>query len=95
MIIFSLRFDENDDGVISHKEMKKFVKDIQALLTPSDLESISENNLVKTITKQAFSEMDRDNDGKVTEDEFVAATLAHEKVAKLLTMKVINCLIQP
>ena len=95
MIISSNRFDENDDGVISHKEMKKFVKDIQALLTPSDLESISENNLVKTITKQAFSEMDRDNDGKVTEDEFVAATLAHEKVAKLLTMKIINCLIQP
>ena len=95
MITFPNRFDENDDGVISHKEMKKFVKDIQALLTPSDLESISENNLVKTITKQAFSEMDRDNDGKVTEDEFVAATLAHEKVAKLLTMKIINCLIQP
>ena len=95
MITFPHRFDENDDGVISHKEMKKFVKDIQALLTPSDLESISENNLVKTITKQAFSEMDRDNDGKVTEDEFVAATLAHEKVAKLLTMKIINCLIQP
>ena len=36
------RFDENGDGVISHKEMKKFVKDIQALLSPSELESIDE-----------------------------------------------------
>ena len=75
--------------------MKKFVKDIEALLTPSDLENISENNLVKALTKQAFSEMDRDNDGKVTEDEFVSATLAHEKVATLLTMKIINILVPP
>jgi len=88
-------FDENNDGAISHKEMKKFVKDIQSLLTPSDLENISEHNLVKAITKQAFSEMDRDNDGRVTEDEFVSATLGHEKVATLLTMKIVNCLVQP
>ena len=45
--------------------------------------------------KQAFSEMDRDNDGRVTEDEFVSATLGHEKVATLLTMKIVNCLVQP
>ena len=51
--IFLYRFDENNDGAISHKEMKKFVKDIQSLLTPSDLENISEHNLVKAITKQA------------------------------------------
>ena len=50
---FLYRFDENNDGAISHKEMKKFVKDIQSLLTPSDLENISEHNLVKAITKQA------------------------------------------
>ena len=39
--------------------------------------------------------MDRDNDGRVTEDEFVSATLGHEKVATLLTMKIVNCLVQP
>ena len=53
MSFFLDRFDENNDGAISHKEMKKFVKDIQSLLTPSDLENISEHNLVKAITKQA------------------------------------------
>ena len=37
----------------------------------------------------------RDNDGRVTEDEFVSATLAHEKVATLLTMKIVNVLVQP
>lgn len=76
--------------------MKKFVKDIQTLLSPSDLarlESIDEN-AVKNIVTQAFNEMDKDHDGKVSEDEFVAATLAHEKVATLLTMKIVN-VIQP
>ena len=49
----------------------------------------------EVMLKQAFSEMDRDNDGRVTEDEFVSATLGHEKVATLLTMKIVNCLVQP
>ena len=71
--------------------MKQFVKDIQALLSPSEiqrLQSIDESE----ITNQAFSEMDRDGDGKVTEEEFVRATLNHEKVATLLTMKIVNVL---
>ena len=49
-------------------------------------------NRQKSLVDQAFSEMDKDNDGKVTEDEFVAAALAHEKVATLLTMKIVNVL---
>lgn len=75
--------------------MKKFVKDIQRLLSPSDLarlESIDESHPVQDIVTQAFNEMDKDHDGKVTEDEFVAATLKHEKVATLLTMKIVNVL---
>lgn len=67
--------------------MKKFVKDIQCLFSQTELETIHEN-----MAAQAFSEMDKNHDGKVTEDEFVTATLAHEKVATMLTMKILNVL---
>ena len=90
------RFDENNDGVISLKEMKKFVKDIQALLSASELErleSIDENS-VKNITNLAFEEMDKDHDGKVSEEEFVKAVLDHKKCSTLLTLKIVN-VIQP
>ena len=103
---FWCRFDEDNDGVISHKEMKKFVKDIQALLSPSELESIEEESAVaagcgpvhrrtnyqkqRSLVDQAFNEMDRDGDGKVSEEEFVRATLAHEKVSTLLALKIVN-----
>jgi Ca2+-binding EF-hand superfamily protein len=80
------RFDTNNDGIILLKEMKKFVRDIHFLFSPTELESISE----KDIVGQAFNEMDKDHDGKVTEDEFVAATLAHEKMASMLTLKIVQ-----
>ena len=87
--------------------MKKFVKDIQALLSPSELESIEEESAVaarscgpvhrrtnyqtqRSLVDQAFNEMDRDGDGKVSEEEFVRATLAHEKVSTLLALKIVN-----
>ena len=76
--------------------MKKFVKDIQALLSASELErleSIDENS-VKNITNLAFEEMDKDHDGKVSEEEFVKAVLDHKKCSTLLTLKIVN-VIQP
>ena len=56
------------------KEMKKVVKDIHHLLgEPRDMDR-------KTLSEDAFREMDADGDGKVSEQEFVAAIMAHEKV---------------
>ena len=66
-----------------------FVKNI------NKISSAPSSSPTEVMLKQAFSEMDRDNDGRVTEDEFVSATLGHEKVATLLTMKIVNCLVQP
>ena len=48
-------FDDNNDGSIDMKEMKKFVKDITVLLSPSELETIQEEDGINV----AFSEMDK------------------------------------
>ena len=42
------------------------------------------------IAENAFSEMDVNHDGKVTEDEFVIAVLKHQKTALMLTMKIVQ-----
>ena len=82
--IFS--FDNNNDGTITLKEMKKFVKDIQCLLDDGELETVKKTGSIE----QAFTEMDTDQDGKIDVEEFVTAVLGHTEIAKMLTLKVIN-----
>ena len=42
------------------------------------------------IAKAAFAEMDSDQDGKVTQEEFVRACLAKDEFSKMLTLKIID-----
>ena len=46
------------------------------------------------ITATAFAEMDKDENGKVTTEEFIAACLGQEEFSKMLTLKVINIFIE-
>ena len=87
---FSLlsRFDGNEDGKISLKEMKKFIKDIHFLFQPSELQSVPEDQLAD----EAFKEMDSDHDGTITEEEFVNAAQSNNKICKMLALKVVNLL---
>ena len=85
-----LRFDGNEDGTITLKEMKKFIRDINGLFNPGELESISEDQLAD----EAFREMDADGNGLITEEEFIKAAMKDNKVCKMLTLKVVN-LISP
>merc|ERR1711884_932111 len=75
--IFRL-FDVNSDGSISKKEMKRLVKDMYGLLKRED-PKLSAADLV---AKSAFAEMDKDEDGKVTVEEFVIACLSEEDFSK-------------
>ena len=84
------RFDGNEDGTITLKEMKKFIRDINGLFNPGELESISEDQLAD----EAFREMDADGNGLITEEEFIKAAMKDNKVCKMLTLKVVN-LISP
>jgi len=83
--IFRL-FDVNGDGSISKKEMSRLVKDMYGLLK-SDNPNIAAED---TIAKAAFEEMDKNNDGKVTEAEFVTACLGEEKFSKMLSNKALD-----
>merc|ERR1719282_247886 len=74
-------FDVNSDGVISKKEMTRLVKDMYGLLKRDD-PNISAADLV---AKSAFAEMDKDEDGKVSLQEFLTACQAEKDFSKLLS----------
>jgi len=79
-------FDVNSDGTITRREMTKLIRDMYSLLKEED-PSLSTKELV---AKSAFAEMDSDQDGKVTLEEFIAACLGQEKLSKMLALKVID-----
>merc|ERR1712055_733847 len=80
-------FDVNNDGSINNKEMKRLVKDMMGLIKDVDN---PEEATKEMIASSAFSEMDSNEDGKVTADEFVDACLNQEKFSKMLALKVID-----
>merc|ERR1739845_318725 len=79
-------FDVNSDGTISNKEMKRLVKDMYGLLKAEDPNVAAD----KMIAKSAFAEMDKNEDGKVSLEEFKAACLGREEFSKMLAIKVID-----
>ena len=85
--IFRL-FDVNSDGSISKKEMERLVKDMYGLLKRED-PNISAADLV---AKTAFAEMDKDEDGKVSLEEFLVACKAEEGFSKLLSSAAIEAI---
>merc|ERR1711981_782426 len=87
--IFRL-FDVNSDGNISNKEMKRLVKDMYGLLKAED-PNVAANNM---IAKSAFAEMDKDEDGKVSLEEFQSACLGREEFSKMLAVKVIDIFVE-
>ena len=46
------------------------------------------------ITTTAFAEMDKDEDGKVTTEEFIAACMGQEEFSKMITLKIISVFIE-
>merc|ERR1711910_188762 len=79
-------FDVNSDGSISNKEMTRLVKDVYSLMKTED-PSIAAKDM---IAKSAFAEMDKNEDGKVTLEEFRTACLGREEFSKMLAVKVID-----
>merc|ERR1711973_388613 len=75
-------FDVNSDGTITQKEMTKLIKDMYGLLKSED-PNLAAKDLV---SKSAFAEMDKDQDGKVTTAEFIAACTGQEEFSKMLAL---------
>jgi len=83
--IFRL-FDVNSDGKITKKELTRLVKDMYGLLKRDD----PNVNAVDLIAKSAFAEMDKNEDGKVTTEEFIAACLGEKDFSRMLANKAID-----
>merc|ERR1711892_1606816 len=75
-------FDVNSDGSITQKEMTKLIKDMYGLLKPED-PNLAAKDLV---SKSVFAEMDKDQDGKVTTAEFIAACSGQDDFSKMLAL---------
>ena len=83
-------FDVDGDGTISKKEMDKVVKDMFGLLK-TDASHIGDQ---ASFVKDIFSEMDKDNDGKITESEFIRACMEQQEMSKLLAIKIVNIFVE-
>ena len=83
-------FDVNSDGSITQEEMTLLIKDMYGLLKEED-PNLAAKDLV---AKSAFAEMDKDQDGKVTNTEFIAACLGQEEFSKMLALKVIDIFVE-
>lgn len=87
-------FDINNDGAIQLKEMCKIVKDLFHLLNLRGHDGINPETLTKEVLAQtAFSEMDANHDGKITQEEFVTACMAQEKFSRMLALGIIDVFI--
>ena len=83
-------FDINNDGSISQKEMTRIVKDLFHLLSREDNPEHSNEG---TIAQMAFKEMDANDDGRVSLQEFINACLAQEKISSMLALKLVDVFI--
>merc|ERR1739838_1029989 len=79
-------FDVNSDGSITQKEMTKLIKDMYGLLKSEDPDLAAKD----LVSKSAFAEMDKDQDGKVTTEEFISACMGQDDLSKMLALKVID-----
>merc|ERR1712236_64297 len=79
-------FDIDNNGKIELVEMKRIVKD---LLT------IEKDNVNKeTVATSAFSEMDENEDGEVSQEEFPNPLLSSRKFSTMLALKVIDIFVE-
>jgi len=77
-------FDVDNNGVISKNELKKLVKDMSSIIKENSPDSDD------VIINSTFLEMDKDEDGSITKEEFCAAVLAQDKFSKFLANQVID-----
>jgi len=83
-------FDVNSDGTINKKELSRLIKDMYGLINSDNPEQASK----EFIAASAFTEMDKDADGKITNEEFVNACLGQEQFSKMLALKIIDIFVE-
>eukprot|EP00090_Calanus_glacialis_P022375 TRINITY_DN34540_c0_g1_i1.p1 TRINITY_DN34540_c0_g1~~TRINITY_DN34540_c0_g1_i1.p1 ORF type:complete len:197 (+),score=69.49 TRINITY_DN34540_c0_g1_i1:69-659(+) len=86
--LFNL-FDVDRNGTITRKEMDRLVRDMYGLITRGD-PTIAAKASEDLIANSAFAEMDKDEDGKISVDEFKDACLKEEAFSKMLSDKALD-----
>ena len=86
--IFKL-LDINSDGKIDFKELEQIVKDLRKLENKNKVGDIDANNLAEA----AFKEMDKDQDGEITQQNFVTACLERRKFSTIIALRLIRIFI--
>ena len=97
-------FDLDGDGFITSVEMNTIIKvfkysinsliilmmpvlkDMYGLLKTENPD-LEEKTL---LSATAFKEMDKDKDGKITQEEFISACLGQKAISRLLALKIID-----
>ena len=94
-------FDLNGDGVITAVEMNKIIKVTRPTI-PSLISVVLKDmyGLLKTenphleaeklLSQSAFTEMDKNQDGRITQEEFIKACLGQEEISRILALKIID-----
>ena len=75
-------FDVNGDGHISMKEMTRLIKDMQGIIKARNSKAEDKDVMAEAL----FKTLDKDEDGKVSCDEFVSTCLANDRIRNMLVM---------
>ena len=84
--ILSAKNNMTSDGEITKKELKKLLKDMHGLIKAEDADKASDDMIATT----TLAEMDGNEDGKISLQEYITACLGKEEFSKMLTLKIID-----
>ena len=86
LISSELNLSSSSDGEISQEELKKLLKDMHGLIKEENAEKASDEMIATT----TLAEMDNNEDGKISLEEYIKACLEKEEFSRMLTLKIID-----
>ena len=86
LISSELNLSSSSDGEISKKELKKLLKAMHGLIKEENAEKASDEMIATT----TLAEMDNNEDGKISLEEYIKACLEKEEFSRMLTLKIID-----
>ena len=82
-------FDIDNDGKIDLEEMKVIVKDLMKL------ENNKKGNInIESLASSAFNEMDENEDGEISQEEFTKACLQRKMSSTMIALEIVKVFIE-
>ena len=86
LISSELNLSSSSDGEISKKELKKLLKAMHGLIKEENADKASDEMIATT----TLAEMDNNEDGKISLEEYIKACLGKKEFTRMLTLKIID-----